>query len=80
MAINLTVQATVVDIRSDTPKSYDTFLVDYDLFILETLKKEGITNIITDDGDFATVSGITVFTANRNLINTAQLQGKLVVR
>ena len=28
MAINLTVQATVVDIRSDTPKPYDTFLVD----------------------------------------------------
>ena len=52
----------------------------YDLFILETMKKENINNIITDDGDYCTVPGITVFTANRNMINAAKVQGKLLTR
>lgn len=52
----------------------------YDLFILESMKKHGIKNIITDDGDFATTPGITVFTANKNVIITAQQQKKLISR
>jgi predicted nucleic acid-binding protein len=52
----------------------------YDLFILETMKKENINNIITDDGDYCTVPGITVFTANRNMINAARAQGNLLTR
>jgi predicted nucleic acid-binding protein len=52
----------------------------YDLFFLETMFSNNITNIITDDSDFLTVNGITVFTANYNAIQTAKAQGKLKVR
>jgi len=52
----------------------------YDLFILESMKTHGVVQIITDDGDFSTVPGIQVFTANRNVINTARTQGKLLSR
>lgn len=53
-------------------------LIDgYDLFILETMKAHGVTKVITDDGDYTTVPGIQVFTANRNIINAAHDQGKL---
>jgi len=52
----------------------------YDLFILEAMKNNGVVQIITDDGDFATVSGIQVFTANRNVITAARNQGKLLSR
>jgi predicted nucleic acid-binding protein len=52
----------------------------YDLFLLESMKNNSIVQIITDDGDFATVSGIQVFTANRNVINSARNQGKLLKR
>lgn len=53
-------------------------LIDgYDLFILETMKAHGVTQVITDDGDYSTVSGIQVFTANRNIIESARAQGKL---
>jgi predicted nucleic acid-binding protein len=52
----------------------------YDLFFLETMQKEGISQVITDDGDFVTVPGIKVFTANHNVINQAKNQGKFLVR
>ncbi len=52
----------------------------YDLFMLEAMKKEDITQVITDDGDFITVPGIMVFTANNNVIRMAKAQGKLVRR
>jgi predicted nucleic acid-binding protein len=52
----------------------------YDLFILETMKNHGMVQIITDDGDFATVAGIRVFTANRNVLLAARTQGKLLTR
>ena len=44
------------------------------------MKKEEINNIITDDGDYCTVHGITVFTPNRNVLNAATSQGKLLTR
>ena len=50
----------------------------YDLLILEAISKAGVTQVLTDDGDFATVSGIKVFTANINVIKTARANGKLV--
>ena len=60
---------------------FQTVKVDgYDLFILETIKSNGILQVITDDGDFATVPGIQVFTANRNVINSARVQGRLLTR
>ena len=52
----------------------------YDLFILESMRINGVVQIITDDGDFATVPGIQVFTANRKVIQAAGVQGKLVTR
>ncbi len=52
----------------------------YDLFILESVTKVGIVKIITDDGDFATISNIQVFTSNQRVIETAINQGKLVKR
>ena len=44
------------------------------------MSREGMIQVITDDGDFATVPGIQVFTANRNVIQTAQTQGRLLNR
>jgi len=62
-------------------KRLQTEKVDgYDLFILESMKNHGVMQIITDDGDFATVSGIQMFTANRNVIQTAKVQGRLLTR
>jgi predicted nucleic acid-binding protein len=52
----------------------------YDLFMLESMSKGGITQIITDDGDFSSVSGITVFTANQGVLAAAKEQDKLVER
>lgn len=52
----------------------------YDLFILESMRHYGVVQVITDDGDFATVPGIQVFTANRNVIQTARAQGRLITR
>jgi len=60
---------------------FDNECVDgYDLFFLEAMTNEKVIKIITDDGDFATVSGIRVFTANKNVIAAAQNQGKLITR
>jgi hypothetical protein len=52
----------------------------YDAITMETILKTPFKNILTDDGDFVTVSGITVFTANRNVIDQARTQGKLLTR
>jgi predicted nucleic acid-binding protein len=52
----------------------------YDLFILEAISESGVVQVITDDGDFATVPGIIVFTANTNVLNAARQQGKIVRR
>lgn len=52
----------------------------YDIFFLEVMSSNKVPQFITDDGGFATVSGIRVFTANQNVITTAQNQGKLLTR
>lgn len=57
-----------------------TDLDGYDLFMAEAALKAGVTQIVTDDGDYATVQGLTVFTANQRVIQAAQMAGKLVVR
>lgn len=59
---------------------HNEFVDGYDLFILESMRANGIVQVITDDGDFVTVAGIQVFTANRNAIAAAESQGKLVDR
>lgn len=52
----------------------------YDLLILEAMDKAGIVQVITDDGDYVTVPGIKVFTANQNMITAAGNQSKLLIR
>ncbi|MBG1270866.1 hypothetical protein [Nostoc sp. WHI] len=60
---------------------FQTQLLDgYDLLILEAMDKAGVTQIITDDGDYVTVPGIKVFTANSGAIAAAKNQGKFMVR
>ncbi|MEH1930038.1 hypothetical protein [Nostoc sp.] len=60
---------------------FQTQLLDgYDLLILEAMDKAGVTQIITDDGDYVTVPGIKVFTANSGAIAAAKSKGKLLVR
>lgn len=54
----------------------------YDLLILEAIQQAepGQVNVITDDGDYAVVPGIQVFTCNGTVIQQATAQGKLVRR
>jgi hypothetical protein len=47
-----------------------------DLFAIRALNVAGITQVISDDGDFCCVPGITLFTANPNVISAACAQGK----
>lgn len=60
---------------------FQTQAVDgYDLLILEAASRERLTQFITDDMDYVTVPGIQVFTANPTSIQSANNQGKLIVR
>ncbi len=52
----------------------------YDVFIIEAISGAGVIKVITDDGDYVTVPGLQVFTANQNVISAAQNQGKLLTR
>jgi hypothetical protein len=52
----------------------------YDLFLHEAMKRANVPQILADDGDFATVPGILVFTSNLNVISSARKQGKLKQR
>jgi hypothetical protein len=79
--------AKAVDVTIDTDSTdrallrmADEPLDGYDLFILEAISQAGIFNVITDDGDYATIPGIQLFTANINVIKTARNQGKLIGR
>jgi len=77
-SLALTVDEKATDAALDR---FQTEKMDcYDLFMLETMKNHGVVQIITDDGDFATVAGIRVFTANRNVLLAARTQGKLFTR
>jgi hypothetical protein len=58
-----------------------TQLLDgYDLFIAEAMSRANILQVLTDDGDYCTIPGIQVFTANRRVIDAAKGQGKLLTR
>jgi predicted nucleic acid-binding protein len=52
----------------------------YDLFMAEAALQANITQVVTDDGDYATVPGLTVFTANQRVIQEAANTGRLVQR
>jgi hypothetical protein len=60
---------------------FETQPVDgYDLFLIEAVVRAGIVQVITDDGDYCTVPGITVFTGNQTVLTAATAQGKLRTR
>lgn len=48
----------------------------YDLLMVENMAKGGVVQVLTDDGDFCTVPGIQVFTANQGVISAAFAQSK----
>ena len=73
----------VLDQAAATQASADSALFPldgHDLYFLQSVRVAGNPHILTDDGDFCTVSGITLFTANRNVIEAARVQGKLIAR
>ena len=77
-SISIEINETNTDVAL---KQLENQCVDgYDLFLLEANKQAGIVKIITDDGDFVTIPGIEVYTANHNIIELARQQNKLVVR
>jgi len=82
MTAGLTIEAhlTSAMISSSIRRIKQEGLDGYDVFMLEALKTSGITQIITDDSDFAQVAGIIVFTANKPLIRQAKKQRKLLIR
>ncbi len=55
----------------------NVMLDGYDLFMAQQLRTSGLAGIITDDGDFTTFPGITVFTANSRIIAEARNQNRL---
>jgi hypothetical protein len=52
----------------------------YDLFLLEAMSSAGVTQILTDDGDFCCVSDIEVYTANPRVLAAAKSQGQFLSR
>lgn len=52
----------------------------YDAFMANLVRVTGLTGIVTDDADFITVPGITVFTANRSALEAARKAGSLATR
>ena len=49
----------------------------YDIFLVQEMRANGISQIITGDSDFAMVAGITVFTYSNQLIRQARSLNKL---
>lgn len=76
--LDLIINTNAVD--SAFAQQKGVLLDGYDLLLLEAMKQSSIRQIITDDGGFATVPNILVFTANYNVISAARQQSKLVVR
>lgn len=52
----------------------------FDLFLLEGMSQAGITQVLTDDGDYGTVPGLEVFTANPRVVAAARSAGLLLSR
>lgn len=79
--------ASPLDVAIDEPTTdnalnrVQTQLLDgYDLFFVEAMTRANVPQVLTDDGDYCTIPGVQVFTANRNVINAARNQGKLLTR
>jgi predicted nucleic acid-binding protein len=79
--------AEIVDLRVNEQMTtkvlarFQTCAMDgYDLISAEAMFEHGIPQVITDDGDFACVPGITLFTANQAVLRDAAVQSKVVIR
>lgn len=59
-------------IQEATALQKEAALDGYDLFLALALRNATITGILTDDGDFATVPGIRMFTANNTVLRAAR--------
>src|SRR5262249_43167419 len=70
------------DVTSDAALSrFATQPVDgFDLFLLAAMATAAITQVWTDDGDYCTVPGLEVFTANPRVLAAARSAGLLLVR
>ncbi|TAE94775.1 MAG: hypothetical protein EAZ79_22025 [Oscillatoriales cyanobacterium] len=66
--------------RHNEPTERANVVAEVIALILEAMDKAGVVQVITDDGDYVTVPGIKVFTANHNVITAARNQGKLITR
>ncbi len=80
--MSLPLDVTVDDPTTDaTLTRFGTQPLDgYDLFLLEALTRAGLSQVLTDDGDFGTVPGVQVFTANGNTLTSAATQNRLMTR
>lgn len=74
--VDLTICPNLTDTCAS--KMIGNTLDGYDLMIHETMLQHGISNIITDDGDYTSVPGINVFTINKNVLSSAAAQKKLM--
>lgn len=52
----------------------------YDSLLVEATRGNGIAGVLTHDGDYTTVSGLTVFTCNERAIREARDNGRLIAR
>lgn len=73
--LDLTIEDSLTD--AALTRFNNQLLDGYDLFFLESALRKGLGQILTDDIDFCTVPGITVFTANNLAISSARRQGRL---
>jgi hypothetical protein len=73
-----TVDLTHVD--GSLSRMVTEMLDGYDALVVDWLLGTGCDQVITDDMDFATVPGLTIFTSNWTVINEAATQGRLIDR
>jgi hypothetical protein len=76
--LDVNIDETITD--AAVSRLHTQFLDGYDLFMVEAMSRAGITQLLTDDGDYCTVPDIQVFTANRKVIEAARAVGKLLLR
>jgi hypothetical protein len=76
--LDLTVDERAADAAMAT---FESRLLDgYDPLFVHAMSTVGVNQVLTDDGDYCTVPGIQLFTANRRVLEASRAQGKLVTR
>lgn len=81
-ALSDVVSTTVDEAAANRAEAlYGTSPVDgYDLFIHEGMTASGLSQVLTDDGDYSTIPGLVVFTSNPHVVREARRQGRLKTR